>query len=48
MISSLVFCHRVEVDAVGGAVVDGQRCNLEVLHVAIFSEFARKQFIPVC
>ena len=26
----------VEVDVVGGAVVDGQRCLLEVVHVAIF------------
>jgi hypothetical protein len=30
---------------VGGAVVDGWHCILEVVHVAIFSEFAREQFI---
>ena len=31
----------------GGAVVDGPRHILEVVHVAIFSEFAREQFIPM-
>ncbi len=30
----------------GGVVVDGRRRILEVVHVAIFLEFAREQFIP--
>ena len=32
----------VEVDAVGGAVVDGRHRMSEVVHVAIFLEFARE------